>query len=79
MTLRGLVLLLDMERQGWIIDGGAGYFDYYFEWAHNLNYRTAVIEPIPCNQVRELCAIYQTPLIEAALEVFRSPLGRGGR
>lgn len=68
MTLRALVTQLDPDRRGWIIDAGAGVFDYYFEWAHNLHYRTAVIEPLPCEQVRELCAIYHTPLIEAALD-----------
>lgn len=65
--LRNAMLTLDPNRESWFVDAGAGDADYYFEWAANFGYKTLVIEPLPNDQVKTICAGRNIPLVEKAI------------
>lgn len=44
--MRGLMLAIDPDREGWCIDAGVGRFDFYFEWMRDLGYEVIAIDPI---------------------------------
>lgn len=68
--LRNAMLTLDPNRESWFIDAGAGDDDYYFEWATNFGYKALVIEPLPNDTVRTICAGRGISLEEVAIETF---------
>jgi FkbM family methyltransferase len=58
---------IDQDRSGWAIDVGVGTFCFYCERFANLGFRTAAVEPLAVEELRDICKKADIQLIEACL------------
>lgn len=65
--LRHIVPEVDRKRLGLTIDIGAGTCDFYFQLFERLKFKTIAVEPLPTEQVRQLCRERNIKLIESCI------------
>src|SRR4029077_8803890 len=58
---------IDKDRSGWAIDVGVGTFCFYCEQFARLGFRTAAVEPLPVEELKNLCSKFNIRLVETCL------------
>ncbi len=58
---------IDKDRSGWAIDVGVGTFCFYCEQFAKLGFRTAAVEPLPVEELKNICSKLNIRLIETCL------------
>jgi FkbM family methyltransferase len=59
--------VIDKGRAGWAIDIGVGTFCFYCDQFARLGFRTAAVEPLPVEELRNLCSKSDIQLVEACI------------
>lgn len=59
--------IIDKGRTGWAIDIGVGTFCFYCHRFARLGFRTAAVEPLPVEELRNLCRKSDIQLVEACI------------
>ncbi|MFW9877875.1 MAG: FkbM family methyltransferase [Candidatus Thorarchaeota archaeon] len=58
---------LDRKRSGFAIDIGVGTFAFYCKLFKQLRFKTVAVEPVPTDQLRQLCHHYNIQLVESCI------------
>jgi FkbM family methyltransferase len=58
---------VDEKRSGACIDVGVGTFAFYCELFASLGFPTVAVEPVPVNELRQICRRHKIKLVEACL------------
>lgn len=72
--LSRMLPLVDPKRTGLTIDIGVGTGDFYFQLFNQLKFKTIAVEPLPTDQVRQLCIDSNIKLIESCISDIDGPV-----
>lgn len=65
--LRQILPAVDPKRTGLAIDIGVGTDDFYFQLFDQLRFKSIAVEPLPTDQVRQLCIDCNIKLVESCI------------